>query len=194
MEKKFGIAPCLVMSDFIENGIPAACELDIDNAIMMRALQIASERPVMLMDVNNNYGNEENKTILFHCSAVPTSFLKAKGCVSEHKMFKKSYGDGSGVGVLNGDIVTDEDVTISSLKTENGKLCSFVCEGKLTNDEIEKAFFGCGTVFETANTKNLLNFMCENGFRHHVAIAHGLWGDAVKEALEKYLNFVVEKI
>jgi len=101
---QYNIAPCLVLSDLNEKGIPAACELDVNNAVMMYALCLASNSPVMLLDVNNNYGTAKNKNIMFHCSAVPASFFEGSTWISEHLMFKKSYGDGTGVGIVNGTI------------------------------------------------------------------------------------------
>ena len=136
---KYGIAPCLVLSDLNERGIPAACELDVNNAVMMYALCLASEKPVMLLDVNNNYGNECNKNIMFHCSAVPKSFFKGETNISEHLMFKKSYGEGSGVGIVNGDIKTGR-VTVATAKTEDGQIHGFGTEGKLTDDKFDKEF------------------------------------------------------
>ena len=42
IQKRYGIAPCVILGDLNEKGIAAACELDINNAVMMRALQLAS--------------------------------------------------------------------------------------------------------------------------------------------------------
>lgn len=195
LQKRYAIAPCVILSDLNEKGLDSACELDVNNAVMMRAMRLASDHPVMLFDVNNNYGDDEKKAILFHCGPAPTSMLKGKGHIEEHLMFKKTYGAGSGVGLNVGEVAST-DTTIGSMKTEDGKMCSFVSEGRLTDDAIEQGFFGCGTVFEkkegTAN--ELLNYMATEGYRHHVAIAKGYWGDAVKEAFEKYLGYNVEKI
>ena len=187
-ETKYKIAPCLVLSDLNERGIPAACELDINNAIMMYALQEASENPVMLLDANNNYHEEKDKMILFHCSAIPKSFFNGKTKIAEHLMFKKSFGEGTGVGIVNGEISTG-DVTIGSFKTEDGKLCAFTSEMTLTDDEIEESFFGCGVVAKSQSTQDVLKYMFENGYRHHIAIAKGSWAPAVKEAMEKYLGY-----
>ncbi len=187
-ETKYGVAPCLVLSDLNERGIPAACELDVNNAIMMYALQEASEQPVMLLDVNNNYNDDKNKAIMFHCSAVPKSFFKSKTKISEHLMFKKSFGEGSGIGIVNGEICTGK-ATIGSFKTENGDLCAFTAETELTNDAIEKEFFGCGIVAQAECMPQILKYMLENGYRHHVAIAKGEWSWAVDEAMRKYLGY-----
>ena len=41
---------------------------------------------------------------------------------------------------------------------------------------------------------DLLNYMAREGYRHHVAIAKGHWGNAVAEALGKYLGYETDKI
>ena len=72
--------------------IPAACELDICNAITMYALKLASGKPATCLDWNNNYGDDPDKCILFHCGPVPQSLMTAKGEVIEHPMFAKVIG------------------------------------------------------------------------------------------------------
>lgn len=188
---QYNIAPCLVLSDLNERGIPAACELDVNNAIMMLALQLASDKPVMLLDVNNNYGTEPNKNIMFHCSAIPKSFFEGEATIGEHLMFKKSYGEGTGVGIVNGKVRTGK-VTVASTKTENGEVCGFTSDGKLTDDTFDAEFFGTGVVFEGNNLENIFKYMCENGYKHHVAIAQGEWSAAVREALVKYLEYNID--
>lgn len=188
---QYHIAPCLVLSDLNERGIPAACELDINNAVMMYALCLASEEPVMLLDVNNNYGDCPTKNIMFHCSAIPSSFFEAKPSISEHLMFKKSYGEGTGVGIVNGKVKTGK-VTVATTKTEDGTIWGFTTDGKLTDDEFDKEFFGAGVVFENKNLEEIFKYMCENGYKHHVAIAKGEWSSCVEEALVKYLGYNID--
>ncbi len=188
---QYNIAPCLILSDLNERGIPAACELDVNNAIAMYALTLASEEPVMLLDVNNNYGDDPTKNIMFHCSAVPKSFFEGDTNVSEHLMFKKSYGEGTGVGIVNGKIKSGK-VTVATNKTENGKVCGFTTNGKLTDDEFDKEFFGAGIVYENPNLENIFRYMCENGYKHHVAIAKGEWAECVQEAMVKYLGYEID--
>lgn len=191
LQKKYGIAPCLILGELNERGIAAACELDVNNAVMMRALYLAADCPVMLLDVNNNYGNADDKCIFFHCGPVPQTLMAERGHIEEHLMFKKSYGEGSGVGINKGKLICG-DVTIGSFKTENGKMCSFIAEGELTDDYVGDGFFGCGTVFKKQNVENMLRYMCEEGYRHHVAITKGKWSVAVKEAFEKYLHYYID--
>ncbi len=192
-ETKFGVAPCLVLCDLNERGIAASCELDVNNTVMTRAISLAAAHPTMLLDVNNNFGKDPNKCIFFHCGPVPISMTEGKGTTIEHLMFKKSFGEGSGVGVNKVKIATGP-VTVASMRTEDGKLCGFVTEGKLTDDALEEAFFGSGIVFEKSNVENMLEYMGYNGFRHHVCITKGNVSDAVQEALVKYLGYQVDRI
>lgn len=192
-ETKFGVAPCLVLCDLNERGIAASCELDVNNTVMTRAITLAAAHPSMLLDVNNNFGKDPDKCILFHCGPVPISMAEGKGTTIEHLMFRKSFGEGSGVGV-NKVKIAKGPVTVASMRTENGKLCGFVTEGNLTDDSIEEAFFGSGIVFEKKNIENMLEYMGYNGFRHHVCLTKGQYAEAVKEALEKYLGYQIDMI
>ena len=192
-QTRYGIAPCLVLGELNERGIAASCELDIANAVMMRAVGLASDHPVMLLDVNNNYGNDQDRIIFFHCGPVPASLMKGRGKIEEHLMFRKSFGEGSGVGINKGECISGE-VTVGSFKTENGKLCAFVAEGELTDDPIQKEFFGVGKVFKKENANGMLNYMATNGYRHHICITPGRWSAAISEAFERYLGYNIDQI
>ena len=190
-QTELGIAPCTSLCLLNEMGICAACEVDVTNAIMMRALSLASDSPCTLLDYNNNYGEEENKAIMFHCGPVPSSMMEGKGKVIEHLMFKKTFGDGSGVGVNKGKIKSG-NITFGSIKTENGKVCGFVCEGKFTDDLVEEAFFGCGKVVEKENINDVSNYMANNGYKHHLCVTFGDYKDVIKEAFDKYLGYDID--
>ena len=195
LQKRYGIAPCLAMSVLNEAGLAAACEMDVNNAVMMRAVALASDSPVGLFDVNNNFGGAKDRAIMFHCSAIPGSMLCGRGCVGEHLMFKKAYGPGTGIGIFGGKMKS-MPLTLGSFKTEDGRLCAFVTEGEATDDEIEKEFFGVGFVFRKADgdANAMLNYMAKNGYRHHVAFVRGSWSAAIVEAFSNYLGYDVERI
>ena len=195
LQKRYGIAPCLAMSVLNESGIAAACEMDVNNAVMMRAVALASDSPVGLFDVNNNYGDAKDRAIMFHCSAIPKSMLCGKGCIGEHLMFKKAYGPGTGIGIFGGE-VKPMPLTVGSFKTEDGRLCAFVTEGEATDEKLEKAFFGTGFVFRKADgdANAMLNYMARNGYRHHVAFVRGSWSAAIVEAFGNYLGYSIDAI
>jgi L-fucose isomerase-like protein len=191
LELTYGVAPCLILSELNERGIAAACEVDVSNAVFMRALTLAAGRPATLLDLNNNFGTDDTKSILFHCGPVPISLLKGKGTTEEHLMFKKSYGPGSGVGINKGEFRTGLDITFGSAKTENGKICTFLGEGRLTDDAIEKEFFGVGAVVEHPRMAEIVDYVGREGYRHHLSLVHGTIAAAAEEALVKYLGYEV---
>lgn len=186
-QTEFAIAPCTNLGLLNEKGIAAACELDIPNAIMMRALSLAADSPTTLLDFNNNYGEEKDKAIMFHCGPLPISMMNGKGVTIEHLMFKKTFGDGTGVGV-NKAKIRSGNITFGSLKTENGKISAFVSDGKFTDDSFDKEFFGSGKVVQKDGIYNICQYIAENGYKHHMCVALGNCKEALKEAFEKYLG------
>ena len=103
METQLRICPCVLLSELNDRGIVASCEIDICSAVTMRALSLATERPSAVLDWNNNYGDDENKVILFHCGPVAQGLMTCKGTVTNHKMFDK-VDPGSGWGCNEGRI------------------------------------------------------------------------------------------
>ena len=71
MQKQLGISPCVLLGELNDGGVAAACEVDVGNAVAMRALSLASGEPAACLDWNNNYGDDDDKCILFHCGPVP---------------------------------------------------------------------------------------------------------------------------
>jgi L-fucose isomerase-like protein len=77
MEEYFGVVPCTIMSMMSNNLMSAACEVDIPGVVGMHALRLASETPSALLDWNNNYGDNPDKAVCFHCSNLPKHFFEA---------------------------------------------------------------------------------------------------------------------
>ncbi len=188
IELELGIAPCVILSALNNRGVAAACELDVGNAVSMRALGLASGQPATVLDWNNNYGDDPEKCILFHCGPVPQHLMAGKGQIIEHPMFAKSFGPGCGWGCNAGRIAPNA-ITFCSAKTEDGKLVFYTGEGRITDDPIEKEFFGCAGVAEIPQLQNKLLRIGKAGFRHHVSLTTGLYERALKEAFETYLGY-----
>src|SRR5205814_2642776 len=75
MEEYFGVVPCTLMSMMSNANMPSACEVDVCGTISMYALTLASETPSALLDWNNNYGDDPDKAVCFHCSNLPKAFF-----------------------------------------------------------------------------------------------------------------------
>jgi L-fucose isomerase-like protein len=189
MQTVLGVAPCVLLSELNDRGIVASCEIDLCSAINMYSMQLASEQPTACLDWNNNYGNDPDKVILFHCGPVAQTLMKAKGVVTDHKMFAKA-NPGSGWGSNEGDIKAFQ-MTYSNCKTENGKLTFYIGEGEFTEDEIEDEFFGCGGVAKINNLQPKLIKLGRSGFRHHTAVGMGHMSRVLNEAFIYYLDYDV---
>ena len=77
LEENFGVVPCTVMSMMSEHLFSSACEVDIAGVLGMHALQLASGTPSALLDWNNNYGNNPDKAVCFHCANLPKHFFRS---------------------------------------------------------------------------------------------------------------------
>ena len=187
MEKYLRICPCVLLSELNDRGIVASCEIDMCSAISMRAMNLASEGPTAVLDWNNNYGEEEDKVILFHCGPVAQSLMTGRGTVTEHLMYAKT-DPGSGWGSNEGRI-RPMPITISNCQTKDGKILIYASEGRFTEDEIESAFFGCAGVAEINNLENKLMKLARGGFKHHTAICEGRYKEVLKEAFTTYLGY-----
>lgn len=193
MEMEFGVAPCVLLSELNDRGFPAACELDICNAISMYALHLATGMPTTCLDWNNNYGDDPDRCILFHCGPVPQTLMEEKGEVIDHPMFAKSLGAGCGFGCNVGRIAANQ-MTFASAKTQDGKLFFYLGEGEFTGEPIQEGFFGCGGVARIDNLQEKLNKIGYNGYRHHVSVAPGKVSAALREAFTRYLKYEITEI
>ncbi len=189
MQTVLGVAPCVLLGFLNNRGMVASCEIDLCSAINMQAMKLASGKPTMCLDWNNNYGSDPDKVILFHCGPVAESLMEEGGFVSDHKMFAKANPD-SGWGSDEGRIKAG-DFTYSNCITENGKLIVYAGEGCFTGEEIEKEFFGCGGVAQIQNLQPKLIKMGRGGFRHHTAVGMGNMQKALLEAFSVYLGYEI---
>lgn len=188
IEKELKIAPCTLLSEINDRGIPAACEVDVCNAVMMRALGLASQRPATCLDWNNNYGEDPDKCILFHCGPVPQGLMTGKGQVIDHPMFAKALGCGCGWGPNVGRIAASP-MTFASSKTDGGKLCVYLGQGEMTSDTIAKDFFGCAGVAKIDDLQAKLGIIGREGYRHHVSMTFGQYAPALQESFANYLGY-----
>ena len=187
METILRVCPCVLLSELNDRGIPASCEIDMCSALTMRAMALASEQPTAVLDWNNNYGDDENKVILFHCGPVAQQLMTGRGTVTEHKMFAK--GDpGSGWGTNEGRIRAFP-TTISNCQTKDGKIIVYASEAEFTDDPIEDAYFGCAGVCELPNMQDKMIKLARGGFKHHTSVGVGHMKDVLKEAFTTYLGY-----
>ena len=192
MEAHLRICPCVILSELNDRGIVASCEIDLCSAVTMRAMQLATEKPTAVLDWNNNYGEDENKVILFHCGPVAQKLMSCKGTVTNHKMFDKT-DPGSGWGCNEGRI-RPMPITFSNCQTRDGKIVVYASEGRFTDDPIEDGYFGCAGVAEIADLQDKLIRLARGGFKHHTSVCEGHVKEVLREAFTTYLHYDYEEI
>jgi L-fucose isomerase-like protein len=180
-QEQLGISPCVILSMLNNAGVPAACEVDVGNAIMMRMLGLASEEVTTCLDWNNNYGEEEDKCILFHCGPVPQTMMTDTGIIRDHAILANAVGAGNGFGCNTGRIKPGP-FTYGSLLTEDGKIMGYVGEGVFTDDVIPDNFFGCAGVAQIPDLQKILQTIGYAGHRHHTSATPGHISSAIEEA------------
>ncbi len=192
MEDILHICPCVVLGELNDRGIIASCEMDLCSAITMRAMHLASNKATACLDWNNNYGEEKDKVILFHCGPVPQSLMAGKGTVTDHKMIAKE-NPGHGWGSNEGRI-SSFPMTFTNCKMENGKIYMYASEGEFTEDIIEDTYFGCAGVAHIPELEGKLMKLARNGFKHHTTVGVGHMKAVLEEAFRYYLNYEIINI
>jgi L-fucose isomerase-like protein len=190
MEQYFGVVPCTIMSMMSNELMSSACEVDIPGVVAMYALRLASETPSALLDWNNNYGDDPNKAVCFHCSNLPKSFFENVR-MDYQEIIAGSVGKLNTFGTCVGR-VKEGPMSFARFSTSDttGKIRGYLGEGRFTSDPLET--FGGAGVVEIRNLQGLLRYICENGFEHHVAANLSQpAASAVYEAATKYLGWDV---
>lgn len=165
LEQTLKVSPCVVLSELNDRGIPAAC-----------------------LDWNNNYEEDPDRCILFHCGPVAQKLMAARGRVIDHPMFAKSLGEGCAFGCNVGRL-RPMSFTFASAATVDGKVRFYSGEGEFTSDRLPEEFFGCGGVARIPELQPKLVRIGRGGYRHHVSMTEGSWRRALDEAFTNYLGY-----
>ncbi len=187
LEEFYGVVPCCLMSMMSNALLPSACETDIAGLLGMFILQSASGSPAALLDWNNNFATDPNKGVVFHCSNLPKAFF------AEHKMdyqeiIAGTVGKENTFGTIVGRIAPGP-FTYCRVSTDDlhGRMRSYVGQGRFTEDKLDT--FGGYGVIELPRFQDLLQYICRNGFEHHVAATKAEVAEAIEDALGTYLGW-----
>ncbi len=189
LETYFGVVPCTLMSLMSHDLMSSACEVDICGAVAMHALRLASGTPSALLDWNNNYGDDPDKAVCFHCSNLPKHFF-ADARMDYQAIIAGAVGRDRTFGTMVGRVKSGP-MTYLRVSTDDraGRLAGYVGEGEFTDDPLET--FGGAGVVRIPRLQALLRFICERGFEHHVAANLSSVAAVVHEATTKYLGWEV---
>jgi L-fucose isomerase-like protein len=189
MEEFFGVVPCTIMSIMSNANMPSACEVDVCGTISMYALTLASETPSALLDWNNNYGEDPDKAVCFHCSNLPKAFFDDAE-MDYQAIIAGTVGRENTYGTIVGKVKAGP-MTFARFSTDDrtGRIRGYVGQGEFTKDPL-KTFGGAGVV-RIPQLQSMLRHICERGFEHHVAGTFSHVADPIYEAVTKYMKWDV---
>jgi L-fucose isomerase-like protein len=187
LQKNYGVNACTLMSMMSNQLMPSACETDITGVVSMYALQLASDSPGALVDWNNNYADDPDRCVLFHCGNWAKSFIPDIE-IKTAPILGTTLGEENTYGAMAGRAVAGP-MTYARVSTDdvNGIVRAYTGQGELTNDPLDT--FGHRAVVHTQDLQKLLAYLCKSGFEHHVAMTMGSVADALHEAFTTYMGW-----
>lgn len=189
LQQNYGCNVCTSMSMMSENMLPSACEVDVTGTLTMYAMQLASGSPSALVDWNNNYADDEEKCVLFHCGNWAKSFLPDIE-ISTAPILGTTVGVENTYGALAGRTPASS-LTYGRISTDDSKgiIKAYIGEGALTDDTLNT--FGNRAVAKIPDLQGLMQYVCRNGFEHHVVMNASKTAGILKEALGNYMGWEV---
>jgi len=189
LQRNYGINVCGLMSMMSQELMPSACEVDITGVASMYALQLATGTPSAISDWNNNYGDDPDKCILFHCGNWPKHFVPdAKMTYAD--ILATSFGEERTYGAVDGRTPAGP-MSFARISTDDqlGMIRTYVGEGSFTDDPLDT--FGTRAVVQVPGLQKLLHYVVMNGFEHHVAMSSQPSSRILAEAFGNYLGWDV---
>jgi L-fucose isomerase-like protein len=191
LQTHYGVNCCTVMSMMSEGLMPSACEVDVAGTVAMYALQLASGKPSALVDWNNNYGDDPDKCVFFHCGNWAKAFLPDI-TIATAPILGTTLGEANTYGALAGRTPAGP-VTFGRISTDDrqGRIRAYVGQGAFTDDPIET--FGNKAVVHVPGLQDLMHYICREGFEHHAAMNASHSAAMLAEAMETYLGWDVHR-
>ncbi len=189
VQQNFGCNVCTLMSMMSEKFLPSACEVDVTGVLTMYAMQLAGGTPAALVDWNNNYAEDDDKCVLFHCGNWAKSFLPDIK-IGQAPILGSILGMENTYGALEGRTPAGP-LTYGRLTTADTDGCirAYVGEGELTNDTLDT--FGNRAVAKIPQLQKLMRHVCREGFEHHVVMTQSKSAGILAEAFGNYFGWEV---
>lgn len=196
-ESGFGFVPCYVNSRLAGRGIPAACEVDIYGAVSEYLVQLASNFPATLLDINNTVPDDipikdlkgaarQDLFMGFHCGNT-ASCLLCEGCAMKyqlimHRLMEPGQTPDITCGTLEGTLMPGPTTLFRLQGGADNALRSYVAEGAIL--DADPASFGSIGIFAIPNMARFYrHVLIQKHFPHHAAIGFRHAGRALVDAL-----------
>ena len=99
-----------------------------------------------------------------------------------------ALGEDRSFGAIKGQ-VAGGPMTFFRMSTDDprGIIKAYLGEGEFTDDPV--SIDGGPAVCRVPNLQKLMDYLCKNGFEHHVALTRGHYADVLNEAITTYLGW-----
>lgn len=160
--------------------------IDVMGALSMYALASSNLSPASIADWNNNFGDDRDKCVLFHCGNFASASLESPH-MGTADIIGTTVGKENTCGAVHGRMKSGA-LTYFRLSTDDltGEIKAYVGEGRSVDDPLDTV--GCRAVIQVPHLENLLSWICRNGFEHHVAMNHSASAAILHEAFTRYLG------
>jgi len=188
LQDNYGVNACTIMSMMSEQFMPSACEVDVTGTATMYALQLATREPSALVDWNNNYGDDPDKCVLFHCGNWAKSFLGDDPKMANAEILATTLGTENTYGTVAGRTPAGP-MTYARITSDdkNGRLRAYVGDGQFVDDPLDT--FGSRAVVQVDGLQDLMKYVCRNGYEHHAAMSLGHGATILEEAFQTYFKW-----
>lgn len=175
----YGIMPCVIMGDLNDEGIPMACECDINGAISMAIAQAINlyDEKAFLADLTIRNPDDDNSELLWHCGPFPYS-LKAADSDAELVDGQEFFR------------IKDGALTLCRFDDLNGKYSLFAGEG-MSQSKTGPVTTGTYTYLQVDNWKRWEEKLIFGPYIHHVAGVYGNYLPVLRE-VARYLDITFD--
>jgi L-fucose isomerase-like protein len=169
----YGVVPCVLLGDLTDEGIPLACECDINGAVsqaILRAVNLYDESP-FLADLTIRNPQNENSELLWHCGPFPYSLkddASSAALVEGQEQFYLKQGE----------------LTLARFDDIDGDYILFTGEGKTTTGP---ETMGTYVWLEVDNWKRWEEKLVYGPYIHHIGGVYGKYLPALRE-VARYLG------
>ncbi|MHB9024444.1 MAG: L-fucose/L-arabinose isomerase family protein [Armatimonadota bacterium] len=187
LQQNLGICACTSMSRMGNEGVPCACEADINGLLSMHALLLAGNSPAGLADWNNLSVDDPEVCNLWHCGVFPKALFGDRPTkMGIQTIIAATVGDENACGVMEGSIengpLTISRVTIGA----DDQFKVFIAQGAV--ESTRNQTFGAGGWVRVPGLQRAYRDILVRHFPHHVGLTRGNVGDILYEAFGNYLG------
>lgn len=177
-KKTYGIAPCFILGDLNDRGIPTACENDVHAAITS-VMAVAAARyrtPSFVADLTIRHPENDNAELLWHCGSFAKQLKKkgADGCV---------VAAGKGFYELEGG-----DVTVLRFDGIDGRYYMFAGQARGVDGPVTNGNYLWVEADDWVKWERKFMF---GPYIHHVVGIHGKYVSIIQEAC-RYLGIRID--